>query len=150
EEAIKKDANNYSLEILQKAGDAHYYNTNMAKAYYYYNIIFERYEEEVSPDQIFKYAHTLKGNGKYAKSKRMMRLYDKEVQKSNVDFTLDINASQKEAVLDNILNTELKYGLKNLAINTKYSEFSPMFYNEDEIVFASAKDSSIFNTRRYK
>ena len=150
EEAIKKDANNYSLEILQKAGDAHYYNTNMAKAYYYYNIIFERYEEEVSPDQIFKYAHTLKGNGKYAKSKRMMRLYDKEVQKSNVDFKLDINASQKEAVLDNILNTELKYGLKNLAINTKYSEFSPMFYNEDEIVFASAKDSSIFNTRRYK
>lgn len=150
EEAIKKEGNNYSLEILQKAGDAHYYNTNMAKAYYYYNIIFERYEEEVSPDQIFKYAHILKGNGKYAKSKRMMRLYDKGVQKSNAGFTSDINASQKETVLDNILKAEHKYGLKNLAINTKYSEFSPMFYNEDEIVFASAKDSSIFSTRRYK
>ena len=150
EEAIKKDANNYSLEILQKAGDAHYYNTNMAKAYYYYNIIFERYEEEVSPDQIFKYAHTLKGTGKYAKSKRMMRLYDKEVQKGNVGSKLNLSANQKETVLDNILNMELKFGLKNLAINTKYSEFSPMFYNEDEIVFASAKDSSIFNTRRYK
>tara|TARA_R110000868_G_scaffold81470_3_gene230608 strand:- start:557 stop:2758 length:2202 start_codon:yes stop_codon:yes gene_type:complete len=150
EEALKKDANNYSLEILQKAGDSHYYNTNMERAYYYYNIIFERYEEEVSPDQIFKYAHTLKGTGKYSKSKRMMRLYDKQVEKGNVGSKLDFNAGQKEAVLDNILNMELKFGLKNLAINTKYSEFSPMFYNEDEIVFASAKDSSIFNTRRYK
>lgn len=150
EEAIKKEANNFSLEILQKAGDAYYYNTNMAKAYYYYNIIFERYEEEVSPDQIFKYAHTLKGNGKYAKSKRMMRLYNKEVKKKNVGYGPDINADRNEAILDNILNTELKYGLKNLAINTKYSEFSPMFYNDDEIVFASAKDSSFFRTRRYK
>ncbi|MBC8766938.1 OmpA family protein [Arenibacter sp. BSSL-BM3] len=150
EEAIKKDPNNYSLEILQKAGDAYYYNTNMAKAYYYYNMIFERYENEVSQDQIFKYAHTLKGTGKYGKSKRMMRLYDKEVKNGNAGSKLDFNANKKEAVLDNILNMELKFGLKNLAINTKYSEFSPMFYNEDEIVFASAKDSSIFNTRRYK
>ncbi|MCK0144126.1 OmpA family protein [Arenibacter sp. F26102] len=150
EEAIKKDPNNYSLEILQKAGDAYYYNTNMAKAYYYYDMIFERYENEVSPDQIFKYAHTLKGTGKYGKSKRMMRLYDKEVKNGNAGSNVDFNANKKEAVLDNILNMELKFGLKNLAINTKYSEFSPMFYNEDEIVFASAKDSSIFNTRRYK
>jgi outer membrane protein OmpA-like peptidoglycan-associated protein/tetratricopeptide (TPR) repeat protein len=150
EEAIKKNADHFSLEILQKAGDAHYYNTNMAKAHYYYDIIFERYESEVSPDQIFKYAHTLKGTGKYGKSKRMMRLYDKEVKKGKVGSKLDFNTTQKEAVLDNILNMELKFGLKNLAINTKYSEFSPMFYNEDEIVFASAKDSSIFNTRRYK
>lgn len=150
EEALNKDANNYSLEILQKAGDSHYYNTNMERAYYYYNIIFERYEEEVSPDQIFKYAHTLKGTGKYSKSKRMMRLYDKQVEKGNVGSKLDFKADQKETILDNILNMELKYGLKNLAINTKYSEFSPMFCNDDEIVFASAKDSSIFNTRRYK
>ena len=150
EEALNKDANNYSLEILQKAGDSHYYNTNMERAYYYYNIIFERYEEEVSPDQIFKYAHTLKGTGKYSKSKRMMRLYDKQVEQGNVGSKLDFKAGKKEAVLDKILNMELKFGLKNLAINTKYSEFSPMFYNDDEIVFASAKDSSIFNTRRYK
>ena len=108
EEAIKKDAGNYSLEILQKAGDAHYYNTNMAKAYYYYDIIFDRYESEVTPDQIFKYAHTLKGTGKYGKSKRMMRLYDKEVKKGNAGSTLDFNATQKEAVLDNILNMELR------------------------------------------
>ena len=150
EEALNKEANNYSLEILQKAGDSHYYNTNMERAYYYYNIIFERYEEEVSPDQIFKYAHTLKGTGKYSKSKRMMRLYDKQVEQGNVGSKLDFKAGKKEAVLDKILNMELKFGLKNLAINTKYSEFSPMFYNDDEIVFASAKDSSIFNTRRYK
>jgi outer membrane protein OmpA-like peptidoglycan-associated protein len=61
-----------------------------------------------------------------------------------------LNAEKNEAVLDNILSKEQDFGIKNLAINTKYSEFSPIFHNEDEIVFASAKDSSFLKTRRYK
>ena len=36
-----------------------------------------------------------------------------------------------------------------MKINSTNSEFSPMFFDED-IVFASAMDSSVFNTRRYK
>lgn len=151
EEALKKDSKNYSFDVLQKAGDAYYYNTDMPKAYYWYNILFERYEKDLSPDQLFKYAHTLKGTGKYARSKRLMRLYDQEMKKGNINKSKTGIVSQKnEAVLDNILSNEQNFGLKNLAINTKYSEFSPMFHNGDEIVFASAKDSSFLKTRRYK
>lgn len=151
EEALKSDSKNYSFAILEKAGDAYYYNTNMPKAYYWYNILFERYEKDLSPEQLFKYAHTLKGTGKYGRSKRLMRLYDQEMKKGK--FKNDkstYNTVRKEAILDNILTNEQGFGIKNLAINTKYSEFSPMFHNEDEIVFASAKDSSFLKTRQYK
>jgi outer membrane protein OmpA-like peptidoglycan-associated protein len=151
EEALKKDPKNYSFAVLQKAGDAYYYNTDMPKAYYWYNILYERYEKDLSPDQLFKYAHTLKGTGKYGRSKRLMRLYDQEMKKGNSKNTRTVlNAEKNEAVLDNILSKEQDFGIKNLAINTKYSEFSPIFHNEDEIVFASAKDSSFLKTRRYK
>ncbi|MGY8914679.1 MAG: OmpA family protein [Flavobacteriales bacterium] len=151
EEALKKNSKNYSFDILQKAGDSYYYNTDMPKAYYWYNILFERYEKDLSPDQLFKYAHTLKGTGKYGRSKRLMRLYDQEMKKGKSgNSRIGLNAENKEAVLDNILSKEQDFGIKNLAINTKYSEFSPMFHNGDEIVFASAKDSSFLKTRRYK
>ena len=55
-----------------------------------------------------------------------------------------------EMVLDGILSAEQSFELKNLAINSEYSEFSPMFLDSNQVVFASAKDSSFFNTRRYK
>lgn len=123
----------------------------MEKAYYWYSILYERYEEELSPEHLFKYAHTLKGTGRYGKSKRLMRLYDKEMKKTGGLGAQDaLNAEKKETVLDNILKMEEVFGIKNLAINSQYSDFAPMFHNADQIVFASAKDSSIFSTRRYK
>ena len=147
EMALNKGKGNYSYEVLQKAGDAHYFNTNMQKAYKWYNILYENYGDEMSSDNIFKYAHSLKGTGNYARSKKLMRLYDKKLKVlSKTDGAFN---EQKEIALDNILNTEKKFEIKNLKINSTNSEFSPMFFDED-IVFASAMDSSVFNTRRYK
>ncbi len=151
EEALRKDPKNYSFVTLEKAGDAYYYNTDMPKAYYWYNVLYERYEKDMTPDQLFKYAHTLKGTGKYGRSKRLMRLYDQEISKSNKNSTRSATITlRQEAILDNILSKDQDFGIKNLAINTKYSEFAPMFHNGDEIVFSSAKDSSFLQTRRYK
>lgn len=146
EMALSRDQNNYSYEVLQKAGDAHYFNTNMQQAYKWYNILYENYSNEMSADNIFKYAHSLKGTGNYARSKRLMRLYNKKLKTSNVGNT--VSNKQKEIELDNILNTAKKFEIKNLQINSENSDFSPMFYNKD-VVFASAVDSSVFNTRRY-
>ncbi len=146
EEALK-DKDNYSFEVLQKAGDAHYFNTNMEQAYKWYTILYEDYEDEMSADNIFKYAHSLKGTGKYARSKRLMRLYNKKMKNDN---NASSAAVQNEMVLDEILNTPNKFEIKNLSVNSEYSDFAPMFHNEKDVVFASANDSSFLNTRRYK
>lgn len=149
--ALTKDKDNYSFETLQKAGDAHYFNTNMEQAHKWYTILYENYEKEMSADNIFKYAHSLKGTGNYGRSKRLMRLYNRKLKIESASSPALISEFQRnEAVLDNILSTPKQFEIKNLAINSEYSDFSPMFHNEDEVVFASAMDSSFFHTRRYK
>ncbi|UWX54997.1 hypothetical protein NYZ99_20180 [Maribacter litopenaei] len=144
EMALDNKKGNYSYEVLQKIADAYYFNTNMEQAYKWYNTMFETYGEQMSADNIFRYAHSLKGTGNYARSKRLMRLYNKKyaAQIGNSDITTE----QREQILDRLLNTKDKFDIKNLNINSEYSEFSPVFLEEDKIVFASAKDSSVFST----
>jgi outer membrane protein OmpA-like peptidoglycan-associated protein len=119
----------------------------MEQAYKWYTILYEEYEEEMSADNIFKYAHSLKGNGKYARSKRLMRLYNKKMKN---DRTTSSSIETNEIVLDEILNKPRTIEIQNLSVNSEYSEFAPMFHNENDIVFASANDSSFLTTRRYK
>ena len=150
EKVLTKGDENSTYEIMQKAADSYYFNTNMEKAYEWYNKLYVKYGKEMSADNVFKYAHSLKGTGKYARSKRLMRLYNKKMEKGELS-DLDSNVVlPNEMVLDEILNNELDYELKNLAINSEYSDFSPMFLDSTQVVFASSKDSSFLNTRRYK
>ena len=151
EQVLESNPNNQSFKIIEKAGDSHYYNTNMERAYYWYDKLYTNYQNEMSAENIFKYANSSKGTGKYARAKRLMRLYDREMKKGNTRELQDLSrATRDEIILDNILSSEEKIDLFNLAINSKYSDFSPMFYNDNALVFASANDSSYFNTRRYK
>ncbi|NNK11459.1 MAG: hypothetical protein HKP08_08965, partial [Flavobacteriaceae bacterium] len=151
EQFLANNEDNYTYEVIQKAGDSHYFNSNMERAYYWYDILYNKYQNEISSENIFKYAHSLKGTGKYSRAKRLMRIYDRRVRKEGMRYTVnDPRTTPKEKVLDNILDTELEYTLRNVATNSEYSDFSPMFYNDDELVFASAMDSSFFSTRRYK
>ncbi|WP_405411557.1 OmpA family protein [Maribacter sp. Asnod1-A12] len=146
EQALSKGEKSYSYDVLKKAGDAHYFNTDMENAYKWYNILYTRYESNISSDYLFKYAHSLKGIGNYKRSKRLLKLYNKKLAGEEIEK----DTEQNEIVLDGLLRMEEKFDVDNLNINSKYSEFSPMYYGTDEMVFASAKDSSIFNTRRYK
>ena len=152
EEALQKGDKYYTKDIIQKAADAHYFNTDMEKAYEWYNVLYENYGKEMSSENIFKYSHSLKGTGKYARAKRLMRLYDRKAKSGSDVASIDDNmiGMPNESVLDNLLNSERKYEIKNLAVNTEYSDFSPMFLDSSRVVFSSAKDSSFLNTRRYK
>ncbi len=150
EKALSDGNKNYSYDIIQKAADAHYFNTNMEKAHYWYNILYENYGKEMSADNVFKYAHSLKGTGKYAHSKRLMRLYNKKIKNGEYAVSSNNEPSMNELILDEILSDKQNFELKNLSVNTEYSDFSPMFLDSNQVVFASAKDSSFLNTRRYK
>ena len=146
EQALSKGEKAYSYDVLKKAGDAHYFNTDMENAYKWYNTLYTKYESEMSSDYLFKYAHSLKGIGNYKRSKRLLKLYNKKLAREEIEPV----TKQNEIVLDGLLRMEEKFDIKNININSKYSEFSPMYYNGDQVVYASAKDSSIFTTRKYK
>ncbi len=153
EQALMEKKDYYSFDIIQKVADAHYFNTNMEKAYEWYNILYDNYGKEMSADNIFKYAHSLKGTGKYKRAKRLMRLYNRKTKNevvSAITEGVDKDPTANEIVLDNLLSSEQNFTIKNMAINTEYSDFSPMFLDSNQVVFASAKDSSFFNTRKYR
>ncbi|WP_243641649.1 OmpA family protein [Maribacter algicola] len=148
ETALDNNKVNQSYEVLQKIADAHYFNTNMEQAYKWYNAMYETYGDQMSADNIFRYAHSLKGTGKYARSKRLMRLYNKKYEAQLGDYNR--SNEQREELLDRLLNSKDKFDIRNLEINSEYSEFSPAFFEQDKVVFASAKDSSVYTTRLYK
>lgn len=144
--ALSKNDQDYSIDILKKAGDAHYFNTDMEKAYKWYNLLYEKFEKELAADYLFKYAHSLKGTGNYKRSKRLMKLYNRKM----AGIKTERNSEQNAMVLDGLLRMKNKFDIKNLSINSTNSDFSPMYFEDEEMVYASAKDSSIYNTRRYK
>lgn len=142
--ALKKNANGFSKDLLQRAGDAHYFNANMEKAHFWYSKLFDGYKNEVSDSDYFRYAHTLKGTGRYNRAKRILRIFNEKHITDEGEVSKRKHAKKlAEEMMKNI-------EIKNLNANSKYSDFSPMFHNENELVFASAKDSSFLNTRRYK
>lgn len=151
ETVLAKGEKNYGYKVIERAADAHYFNTNIERAFYWYDVLYRNYREEMSANNIFRYAHTLKGTGKYARSKRLMRLYDRKIRRGEGEVERDMNkAVPREILLDNILSASGNFEIKNIAVNSKYSDFSPMFYGDDKLVYASSVDSAFLKTRRYK
>jgi len=56
--------------------------------------------------------------------------------------------NQETNPIENILEKPPEFELKNLSLNTPYSDFGPSFY-ETKLVYASAQDTSLVHTRKY-
>src|SRR5690606_16171705 len=122
-------------------------NTRMERAYCWYQKLYDRKKKGMDADYLFKYAQALKGVGKYGRARRMMRIHDKK--NGGLESMVKGNGIGKEMALGNTLTTRPNIVLKNVSINSIYSDFAPMFYKEDEIVYSSAKDFRP-DTKRYK
>ncbi|WP_166966820.1 OmpA family protein [Yeosuana marina] len=131
--------------ILKRAGDAYFFNTDMKNANRFYDILISNYYSKVESEYIFRYALSLEGIGKFREAKRWMKEFSKRTL--NTDDRSD-NLNQKEIIIEDILNIEPRYILKNVSINTKNSDFGSMYY-KDKLVYSSAKDSSNYHTRIY-
>ncbi|MET1258528.1 OmpA family protein [Flagellimonas sp. DF-77] len=135
--ALAEDQKNPSKELLKHAGDSHYFVGNMEKAYHWYDLLYKNHGDSFSENDYFKYVHTLKGTGRKQRAKRILRAFNK------ADFGDD---SMKETLLEK----KSDIIVKNLAVNSKYSDFAPMYQNDGKVVFSSAADSGFFSTKRYK
>ncbi|NMH88456.1 OmpA family protein [Flavivirga algicola] len=137
------DANHISL--LKRAGDAYFFNTDMDNAYKWYDKLVSGFYSEVDAEYIFRYAHALEGVGKYREAKRWMKEFSKRThKKDNRSPKLD----QRGLTVDDILDIAPRFTLKNVSVNTKYSDFGPMYY-KDQLIYASAVDTSYYHTRIY-
>lgn len=101
-----------------------------------YKDLFKDYEQGIDSEQFLFYAQALANNGKYRESQKMYSRYG-EQQKEDLrgrKFTvayMDNSTFYKDSALYNV---DFVYPL-----NSKYSDFSPMFY-ENGLVFVSARN----------
>lgn len=138
---LEKSEVKHSLDLLSKAGDSHYYSGNLEKSYQWYNELYQLYTDEIPEETFFKYTQTLKGTGKYRRAAALTKLFRQKRDEPLMELK-----NLGPATWKGVTAVEVK----NLDINSKFSDFSPMFYKDSEVVFSSAKDSSVYTTRRYK
>ena len=139
------DRGDNSMEVLQKAGDAYYFNTDMEQANKWYDLLISRYRGEVHPEYLFRFAHTLRGIGNYKSANKWMKAFAKASNKE--DKRID-DYAQKEQTLADVMAIPPTFELANLDINTIYSDFGPTYYGS-KLIYSSAIDTSYYVKRRY-
>ncbi|MER3375798.1 MAG: OmpA family protein [Allomuricauda sp.] len=138
---LEKSDEKHTFGLLAKAGDSHYYSGNLEKSYKWYHELYETYSDQITEDRFFKYTHALKGTGRYRRAAKLTKLFRQK---------RDEPLNELENVAPPTWKSIALVEIKNLAINSKYSDFAPMFHKDSEVVFASAQDSSFLTTRRYR
>jgi len=133
------------VRLLKRAGDSYFFNTDMKNAYVWYDKLISNFYPNVDSEYIFRYAHALEGTGKYREAKRWMKEFSKRTIDSDDRSVL---LDQKLLTVEDVLDIQPGFILKNLSTNTKYSDFGPMYY-KDQLVYSSAVDSSNYHTRIY-
>lgn len=117
-----------SQEVLQKLGDAYYYNSQMQLARVPYSGLFTKYKDSISKEVYFRYAHALKGVKDYEKADKIMGEY--------LGFSLDTKRFIEH--LNNIV--PYNYQIKKMSQSARIGDFGISYFG-DKVVFASFRNS---------
>lgn len=130
--------------VLSRIADSFYFNVDTKKAEPWYKKLVEKHKN-VSLKHLFRYAQTLKSNGKYAMSDTIML----KLSKSGFD-----NHSKELKKVPNYFELYSKesgdiLSLSNVSTNTKYSDFGG-FGSRNTFYFASSRPVAGSNNKLYK
>lgn len=132
-----------SQEMLQKLGNAYYFNADLEKANKWYTELFAL-TQELDPEYYYRYSQTLKSVKDYKKADEMLAKFN---QKNGNDLRAKLAASQKD-YLAQIKKNSGRYTLENAGINSEKSDYGSSFYN-NKVVFASARDTGGLGNRKH-
>ena len=132
-----------SQNLYQHLGDSYYFTAELVEAEKWYQLLFDKYEEEVSPDYYFRFAQSLKSVEKYSEADAIMDKF----YKANPSDKRAINFENKKNYLDFIEMQSGKFELIPITMNSENSDFAPSFYN-GKLIFASSRTKG--NTSKKK
>ncbi|TVZ22676.1 outer membrane protein OmpA-like peptidoglycan-associated protein [Dokdonia sp. Hel_I_63] len=134
-----------SADLFKRLGDSYYLNASYKKSSTYYGKLIEQFPEAAQAEAYFRYALSLRATKDYALSDRMMsRFFDLKED--------DRRASLFKETPDYLREIDYQkgsYEVSNTTINSGYSDFGPMLYN-DKLIFASNRDTGSFTKRIHK
>lgn len=134
EGVLEDDYAKPTFTLLQSIGNAHYYATRMDKSFVWFDALYKSHKDQMSADDLFKYAKALQGVGKYNKAAHMLALSKKRAKKEKSIRTNDIAKGSLNS------RTSGDFRVENLTFNTPYADFAPTITTEGNLIFASAED----------
>lgn len=137
-----------SQDLVQKLGNAYYFNARYSEAFKYYQKLFNEYErKDVSSEYLYRYAHTLQnvGNDKEAK-----KIYAEFVKRVGEEVQISKIRKNEESLRKQIQeNSNRVTDIVNLEINTPYADYGT-FVNNGTFYYASARDTGNFVVKRHR
>lgn len=131
-EDIIKDERTF--DIVKNLADSYYYTNDLKNAEKWYRFLLKNHEKMIDEEFYFRYVHALKAVGNYDEANALSRSRDAEV----AEFDKQV------AVLENIAALGNRFEIKNLAINTQYSDFGAIKRGTDLIYASPKKDSKVY------
>jgi outer membrane protein OmpA-like peptidoglycan-associated protein/Tol biopolymer transport system component len=125
-----------SEDVYKNLADANYRNAQYKEASTWYRKLFDLENMTIDSEYLYRYAQTLKSLKEYDASDVWMEKFE---QAKATDGRAEKFNNEKD-YLTAIKENSGRYSIKNLPINSKESDFSPAFY-ENELIFSSARDS---------
>jgi len=131
-------------DLLQRLGNAYYFNANYPKAAEVYKILVENYDKEVGPEYFFRYSQSTKSLGNYKSADELMVKFTDMT--GGGDNRAASFKSEKEYMAE-IAKNSGRYDIAPFEYNTQYSEFAPSLYKQG-LLFSSDRDTG--NLARYR
>lgn len=128
-----------SADLLKKLGNSYYFNAKYQEAAEIYKKLEATYPDQMSVEDVFRYAQSLKSVGEYDDAAKIMASF-KEKTSSMVDYDEDYMAK--------IEKNSGRYSVKQFPYNSKYSDFAAAYY-EEGLIFASDRDTGNFARYRH-
>ncbi|MCC4214373.1 OmpA family protein [Leeuwenhoekiella parthenopeia] len=131
-----------SADLFAKLADSFYYNADYDDAAKWYAKLVEKYAQEVTPNQYFRYAQALRAIEDYETSNEMISKYESLAETQGTDYDNSVSISELKS--GNAMGT---FTVERLSANTVgYSDFAPAYYGE-KLLFSSTRDTGNLTRR---
>lgn len=133
------------MDIYRNLGNAHFLNADYEGASLWYGKLLDGAAQETEPEYMYRYAQSLKSLERYEDSDQWMtRFHEAKAEDGRAKKYIG-----HRDYLEDIKRKSGNYKIKNLPINSLESDFSPSFYGESMLVFASARDAGLLRERTH-
>ncbi|WP_108247282.1 OmpA family protein [Muricauda brasiliensis] len=128
-----------SPDLLKRLGNSYYFNAKYQEAADTYAKLNTTYPDEMSVEDVFRYAQSLKSIGNYDQAAQIMESF------RQMTSTM---SSYDENYMTKIEKNSGRYTVKTFPYNSKYSDFAAAYY-EKGLIFASDRDTGNFARYRH-
>lgn len=116
-----------SEHVLTRLGDCYYNNSNSEKAAYWYKLALEKYPK-LNTEYVLKYVQTQQSLGNYDEVDKWLTSLNESKRKNSEEIKALISTEQ--TFVD----------IKNLELNSEFSDFGAIVYN-NKMFFASSRNT---------